>query len=497
MREYGTVISSFEGPSTRRFSFVIDRDTVVRRGQFVELETPDGKLIGRIADILKTNRYFMRPESVKEYESTGRQLNEILPVSDWEYLVADVRAIGVFSGNGFEDSSFPPSPGTRVCEPDPSILEKFFGLDSGGMHVGDFAHHGVRVTLNPTRLLQKHLAILAMSGAGKSFLAGNIIEELLDREPEKGQLAVIIIDTHGEYDSFADDPSYADRTKVFPISDIKIGLPNLNPYNLAGFSEMSTSQIRGLSKVMGSMGKSYSISDLMNAIESSEEISTKSTKEALLSVLDELRRTGLFGVADYPSMEEFVKQGQLSVMDLSETTHMKKKQIAVAYIARKLFDARKNGLIPPFLIILEEAHQYIPEKAKRDLSITSGIFQTIAREGRKFHSSLCLISQRPVQLSTTVLSQCNTQIILRVTNPYDLDHIGKSSEGITRDVQDQISSLRVGSGLILGEAVNFPLFMKIRKRRSRESKKGLPLEKAAVEYHEKVIKKMKDSKAFM
>jgi DNA helicase HerA-like ATPase len=182
---------------------------------------------------------------------------------------------------------------------------------------------------------------------------------------------------------------------------------------------------------------------------------------------------------------------------MSGTISMKKKRLAVAHVAGKLFEARRSNKVPPFLLILEEAHQYVPEKVQREHAICRGILQTIAREGRKFHASLCLISQRPVQLSTTVLSQCNTNIILRVTNPYDLKHIGESSEGITKDVQDQISSLQVGTGLVVGEAVNFPLFVKIRKRKSKESEKGLPLEQAALAYMKDQEQKKSDAKEFM
>ena len=221
------------------------------------------------------------------------------------------------------------------------------------------------------------------------------------------------------------------------------------------------------------------------------------TKDVLISTLVELRMTGLFGTADYPSMEELVRQGSLSVIDLSETTNLNRKQLLVAYLARKLFNARKEGIIPPFLLVLEEAHQFVPETMKKEHAISRGVIQTIAREGRKFHASLCLISQRPIQLSTTALSQCNTHIILRITNPYDLDHIGKSSEGMSRSVLRQISSLKVGTGIIVGEAVNFPLFVKIRNRNSKASEKGLPLEKAAAEYYARVKQKHKDAKEFL
>ena len=498
MQEYGTVISTQDGPTTRRFSFVINSNSVVKRGQFVQVRTQEGELIGRISDIYRTNRYFMRPEAVKEYESAGRPLSEIFPVDNWEYLIASVDVLGVYSHNGFQDSLIPPSPGTKVKEPDLNILSNFFGLDKNGIHIGNLLYHeDLKVCLNPTRLLQKHLAILAISGAGKSYLTSVIIEELLDRKPEDGQIAVIVLDTHGEYVSFADDSKYSNRTRVFPLSEIKIGISNLSARTIHEFfPKLSYVQIRELSKVMNKLGNNYSIEDLIRFIEESDDVKS-STKDILLSVLEEMKMTSLFGIKDYPPVDELARQGFLSVIDLSETTSLHKKQTAVAYIAKKLFTARRKGIISPFLLVVEEAHQFAPEKTKKEHAVSKGIIQTLAREGRKFHASLCLISQRPVQLSTTALSQCNTHIILRVTNPYDIEHIGKSSEGLNKSVLKQISTMRVGTALIVGEAVNYPMFVKVRQRSSKISEKGLPLEKAAVEFYMRSKQISEDAKSFM
>ena len=174
-----------EGPSTRKFSFVINIGVMVRRGQFIQLRTEEGDLIGRVSDVYKTNRYFMRPESVKEYQSSGNSMEDIFPVSDWEYLVADVNALGVYKNPGFSDSLFPPSPGSRVLEPDPDVLTSFFGLDKSGLHMGTIPHHDIRASINFTRMLQKHVAILAISGAGKSYLTSVLMEEILSTHTPK------------------------------------------------------------------------------------------------------------------------------------------------------------------------------------------------------------------------------------------------------------------------------------------------------------------------
>jgi len=327
-----------------------------------------------------------------------------------------------------------------------------------------------------------------------------IIEELLARKKEEGQIATIIIDTHGEYVSFADDNNYSDKINVISGKDVKIGLHNLSPQQISEFlptlSQVQARELARFVRDMKSVKKQAGIEDLIKMIEEDEK-AKGATKDVLASVLYELMETGIFGVSDYPQTRELVQQGKVTIIDLSPFVSSRNKQMIVSHIARKLFNMRKENEIPPFLLVLEEAHQFVPETAKAEKAVSRGIIQTIAREGRKFHASLCLISQRPVQLSTTVLSQCNTHIILRVTNPYDLDHIGESSEGITKDVLNQISGLRVGTGLIVGEAVNYPIFVRIRKRKSKESSKGMPLEEAAREFSERARKKKEDAKSFM
>ncbi|MFH1977724.1 MAG: ATP-binding protein [Candidatus Aenigmatarchaeota archaeon] len=495
---YGTVISTPEGPSTRKFSFVINKGQIVRRGQFIQLRIPDGELIGRVSDVFKTNRYFTMPESVKEYESSGNNLGEMFPTEEWEYLVAEATALGVFKNNMFADSSIPPSPGVKVETPDENILSRFFGLKDQGLYLGKMPHHEIDIKLDLTKFLQKHLAVLALSGAGKSYLMGVIIEELLKRDPEKGNLAVVVIDPHGEYKSFAEDGNFINKSRVFSSSDIKLGLSEISPYSFRGFiPDLAPAQERELVRIVSELkdkNNTFNMTDLMDSIEKNCK---PVIKDLLLSHLDRLKRLKIFDSIDDPSVNSLAVQGELSVVDLSDTTNMKKKQIIVSRIAKKLFDARRAGKIPPFVLIIEEAHQFAPEKMKREEALSRGILTTIAREGRKFGASLCLISQRPKQLSTTALSQCNTQIILRITNPYDLKHIEESSEGITRDVLDRISSLKVGTGLIVGEAVNFPMFINVRKRESKESEKSKNLETSAIEFYKTNKQKQQDAKEFL
>jgi len=495
----GTVISSDRSPNSSCFSFVIDG--TARKGQHVFVETDEGKMIGRIGDIIKTNRYFERAESVKEFERSGKPLSQIFPAERWEYLVADVQSLGVYSNGTLRKSAFPPSPGSKVFPADKEMLTKFFGFDSAkGLEMGVMEHHDLPVKLNLTRTMQKHMAILGISGSGKSYFVADLIEELVDRKPEHGQVAVVVIDTHGEYSPMAEDKAYAAKVNVIRGKDFRIGVPSLSADMVAALMRMSSVQRRELQKLLNQIreenrGKTYDLKTIIEKLENGEI--KQATKEILQTLLYDLDSTRLFGPFENPSLDKLAKTGQATIIDISDMTELREKQMVVTFLAKRLFHARMANAVPPFVFIVEEAHNFAPEGAKREAAISRGIIEKIAREGRKFHASLCLVSQRPIQLSTTALSQCNTHCILRVTNPYDLDHIGRSSEGLTADVLKTISSLRVGEALIVGEAVNYPLFLRVRERRSKEGEKGRGLEEAAIEFSQRASQKAEDSKAFM
>jgi DNA helicase HerA-like ATPase len=503
--EVGTVIATENSPSPSEFSFVVtssDQKIPVRKGQFVEVHTEEGKVIAFVTNVFKTNRYFMRAETVREYEKGGRPLTSIFPADRWEYIVANAMVLGVQTENGLDRTSFPPSPGQKVFDAENNGLAKFLGLDENGIEIGKLRYHDLSVKLNLDELLRKHVAVLSQSGSGKSYTSAVIIEELLDRERESGRLAVVVVDVHGEYTSMAecsDEADYSDRLIVVRGEDVRIGVPNLNAYQFMEFvPEMTGIQARELQRVINELrndmrsGKGpFGLDKIIAKIENGEI--HKQLQHALLGWLFDLSSLDLFYEVDNPNWGDIVKPGKAVIVDLSDITNLRKKQIIVTYLARKLFNLRRSSKVPPFVLCLEEAHQFAPEGN----AISKGIIETIAREGRKFYASLILISQRPVRLSTTVLSQANTNIILRVTNPYDLDHIKQSSECITSEVADMISSLPVGEALIVGEAVNYPIFVKIRKRRSKESKHGVSLEDAAREFEKNYNGAQNDAMAFL
>lgn len=112
----------------------------------------------------------------------------------------------------------------------------------------------------------------------------------------------------------------------------------------------------------------------------------------------------------------------------------------------------------PVVLVLEEAHNYIPEKRRgeNEESISKVAFERIARERRKYGLSLVVSSQRPSELSKTVLSQCNSFIVHRIQNPEDQKYIQTIVPSINEDILKQLPSLAQRTALIFGDCVRAP-----------------------------------------
>ncbi|MCJ7450369.1 MAG: ATP-binding protein [Candidatus Nanohaloarchaeota archaeon QJJ-9] len=500
--QVGTIISTEDTPNSDEFHFVLQEP--VKKEEFVEFDTEEGRAVARVGVVRKANMFFNNAESVSESSKQGVPLSEQFPTEDRELLIGKGTVLGVYQENGLvKRPSFPPSPGTEVYDAEKDRLADFLGLDQeSGINIGEVQFEDLQAQLNLTKLMQKHVAILAQSGAGKSYLASVIMEELLDRQPEEGQIATVVIDPHGEYAGFADDEAYMDRVEVYDASDIQISLANLSARKFDQyFSNVTTPQKREIKKLLGElkseMNKGEGVFDLEELEKRVKEAEmTKKTKQIWEDRINRMKYMNLFKRYDNPSLDR-VEPGKMIVLDLSDIIGYRKKQIVVEYFASKLFKARRRGKIPPYFFLVEEAHNFAPENVSSSQAIARSTIKKIAREGRKFHASLGLISQRPVGLSTTALSQCNTHIILRVTNPNDLDRIKQSSEGITSEVIKSIPGLRVGECIVVGEAVDYPTFINVRERRSQEFDTGQELESAAKEYIEKEKQEEDDIDAFM
>ncbi|MFA5125607.1 MAG: ATP-binding protein [archaeon] len=504
--QLGTIVSTMDGPSPSTVAFVVNNGKA-HKGMFVELEYSEGTMMLLVEDVIKTNRYFERPDSVK---IIGEELEKNFPAAEWEFLIAKARPLGVFTEKLIQRPTFPPSPGTKVFNADNERIKKFLGLQSDGLNLGKLQFHDVELKANLSKLLQKHLAIIATSGAGKSYFVSVLLEELLSRKKEQGQIGVVVFDTHGEYSCFGEPvkqgsafQDFSSKTKIIDGSKIRIACSKMSIYMVSSIVDLSPNQKRELGKVLSKLSAEMKSGagpfDLSAVRAEIQNIDNEKTAASLHGIVSELEDLGLFGKIDEPAIVDFVKPGQLLVIDLNSVISEKKKQVLVAYISNKLFHERRghSKRIPPFALFVEEAHNFVPEGIAAEHAVARSYLRTIAREGRKFGASLVVISQRPKRLDTTTLANCNTNIILRVTNPYDLKHISESCEGLDNSSMGIISSLRVGEALVVGEAVNAPTFFKVRLRSSAPSRHETTLEDSARAFQSDKEEKEKDVEAFL
>lgn len=117
----------------------------------------------------------------------------------------------------------------------------------------------------------------------------------------------------------------------------------------------------------------------------------------------------------------------------------------------------------PVVLVLEEAHHYIPSHVTSERQQRAReVFEKIAKEGRKFGLSLVVASQRPSELSRTVLAQCNSFIVHRIQNPDDQEYFKSVISGINRELLDQLPSLAQQQAIVLGDCVTLPLQVRIK-----------------------------------
>jgi hypothetical protein len=160
--------------------------------------------------------------------------------------------------------------------------------------------------------------------------------------------------------------------------------------------------------------------------------------------------------------QENKQRNQMTIIDMSllpfqvlETITGLIGRMILEFLSR--FDKEKRGSVP-VVIALEEAQNYIPEVNHKDReSISKKVFERIAREGRKYGLSLVVSSQRPSELSKTVLSQCNSFIVHRIQNPDDQNYIRKLVSSANSEILNQLPTLPQQHVIIMGDCVRTPI----------------------------------------
>jgi uncharacterized protein len=428
----------------------------------------------------------------KDYEFVLCQIVEIERNNDETIAICTI--IGYKDSRGrVKPLRTPFDPGTEVLRAEDSFIKDIIKLDDKerSAYIGFLEGKKIPVYLNLNKLLTKHIAILAKSGAGKSYSVGVLLEEIMEKK-----VPLLIIDPHGEYTElkYPNDKDqdqmekYSIRPKGYAknlqeYGDQKIN-PHLKPLRLADkvtatdLLHMLPTKLSGTQQnVLYSAFKNAdrpTFSSLIEALELEES----NAKFSVINTVDTLSKSGIFSSNPTPYLE-LVQPGKCTIINLKGIEPSLQEIIAYKLLY-DLFELRKQEKIPPFFTVIEEAHIFCPERSFGETK-ASQILRTIAAEGRKFGQGLAIISQRPARVDKSVLSQCSTQMILKVTNPNDLKAISNSVEGITTESEKEISNLSIGTALVTG-IVDVPLFVNIRTRRSKHGGESIDMLSTSEEY---------------
>ncbi len=494
LKEAGFIIGE---ATPTEFLFISDKDRYPQKWEYLLVpswEYVDGSLrkvevlaqVERVVSMSEVMTQRLDIESLERIKESG--IDEVKTL-----IKARILGYAIDDKNGFR-IQLPRRavvPGNPVYVAPKDFLSKFFSYPEGEcLHIGSLiSRPDVPAHLSVSGF-RRHLAIIAQTGAGKSYCAGVLIEELL-----KLGSTVVVIDPHADYVFLSltpegDTHELSDRITVFrnPASTGRYGkenIKNLKKYEVAfpTLSEDDVCEVAGIRRDWAKIreavrqglerlkesGSHYTPEDLMSILEEmSRSEDDRGLREGALSSIKYVRalvKLRVFSAQSTP-INAILKPMHASIIDLSGLDDVSMDYIA-SRILNETFDTVVMGAFPyPVFVIVEEAHRFIPSGNHRTFS--SSILRRIAAEGRKFGLFLILITQRPSRIHPDSLSQCNSQIIMRLTNPHDQNAVAQSSERMSQDLLDDLPGLNPGEAIIVGEVTRLPIMVRVRRRLTKE-----------------------------
>lgn len=339
-------------------------------------------------------------------------------------------------------------------------------------------------------LLGKHFAILGVTGSGKSCAVALILRAILDQNPGGH---VVLLDAHNEYAG-----AFGDRAELVNPTNLQL------PYWLLTFEEIVSvfasrtgstveaehavlkAAITDAKRKYGRSGEldyvtvdtpvPYRLSDVLRAIDAAmgrlekpeHSIAYLRLKSRIEALSNDRRFAFMFsGMVVKDNMVEIlsrilrvpVERKPITIIDISGIP----SEIAdavVSVLCHTLFDFalwsdRSKAL--PILVVCEEAHRYVPRDGDQGYGPARKVIATIAREGRKYGVGLCLVSQRPSELSANILSQCNTMFALRMNNERDCSFVRNALPDSAIGLLSALPALRTREAIAVGEGVTMPM----------------------------------------
>ncbi len=501
----GTVVGN---ATTSEFTFIL-KSFKSRVGDLVavRMEVPDEARTGTQGiyvwgRVISINRYnpFFPYEAAQELSREGLSLRDTILSDSRDQLEAGVLILGCTPVNGSFKSlhplTYPVQPAAEVLYPPAAAIRELLAGGIPGhtpLHIGTLlARPDVDIAISADRVVARHLAILAMTGGGKTVAARRILRELIERG-----YPLLILDPHGDYlglrqkrELFKDTtvqllyPHIAMTEQNRHIVEILINkmtegltepqkevlaelLSGVDPVDGESVLRYIKRLQEALGRKTGQAGDKRKLPTLavcrrqLGAVENRLE-RMEWTNERMRQRLKQLHFEQMSDPQGRP--EAIVAPKTVSILYLGGYDHLTQTTIA-SILLEALYEHRADlsNRIPPFLAVIEEAHTFIPSSREGKADVPS--LETIRKlitEGRKFGTGLVLVSQRPSRVDETILSQCNSFLILRLVNPRDQNFVKQIMENLSEQDARMLPGFGPGQGIISGQAVRFPLLVRIR-----------------------------------
>ncbi|RLA23269.1 MAG: ATPase [Gammaproteobacteria bacterium] len=408
-----------------------------------------------------------------------------------------------------------PTPGAKIYAVGLAEINAIFSqFRSFEFYIGQLsAHKDYHLSLDPRALFSRHFAIVGQTGSGKSWTVTSLIQQTIKAMPKSN---LILLDLHGEY-CWEDDAG--NIQSAFPAGTVNyVEATELEmPYWMMTYAELidlfidrsesgASIQMAFMREVLQQLKREsakelglgvvsvdtpiyFSLAEMYRQFKNANEERKDFGKVtgALFGQFDEflVRMQSRFNDVRYDFLlkpkkrnksetmadllREFVGVGthnsNVTVIDLSSIPTDVRPAVC-AQVGRLAFEfnywnPRRREF--PITLICEEAHAYIPREKNSQYEGTKRQMERIAKEGRKYGVSIGVVSQRPTELSETMLAQCSSYICLRTTNPDDQEYIKGLVPEAEGDLVDILASLGRGEALVLGEAAPLPTRVQIYK----------------------------------
>lgn len=490
----------------------------VREGIFLLVHTTgERRILARVARIIPQNEFFVAGDAWTE---ARRKQQEIPAEIARRYEICELELLREVPG--LKEVSIPPYPGDEVYEINvPEDLNEIFGVENqeGIIWYGSLLGYENAPIPLTIEAIPMHSAVFGVTGSGKSYDVGALIEELVKIPAGENtilSIPMVIIDANADYvdyhnyfrekDRFGACPSVT--RYVFPnspimktyqsyVRPIALNLNNLairdlaelvviyysggvrNELQVAGIEILIDNMIAKGDIAEGNFQSIFTSSETFNRAKSRlRALSMRSTPihsstaAAIQRALDKFREIEnqhrLLSTTPHIEndfIDDITLNRGIAIIDFSADgapgIPLSVKQLVISYLSYilfKRFTFYKTKREERYLMFLiEEAQNYCPNLSRYDVgySLAREKLGMIATQGRKFGLSLCLVSQRPSFIDPVVLSMCNTFFIHRIA-PDDISFIKRASGGLPSSIERRLTRLELGEVVVSGQMNKVP-----------------------------------------